>query len=166
MMITSEDIVTIAQNVLSTMLELEAVPSEVACVCDGTDQVSGCVQISGQWQGAVVVQSSEYLAKIFACRLFDTSIDAVTDEDLRDAFAEMTNMIGGNIKGQVPCPSFLSIPSVTTGRDFDFHLSGVSSIRDVTLVCDEELLRIMICEEDLAHARNLPIRKLDSVGSR
>jgi len=85
---------------------------------------------------------------------------------VQDAFAEMTNMIGGNIKGQVPCPSFLSIPSVTTGQDFDFHLSGVVAIRDVSLDCNGQLLRIMICEEDTTQSGRIGKRELDAVGSK
>jgi len=165
-MITSEDIVTITQSILTTMLELESIPCEAPSNADRTDRITGCVQISGEWQGAVVVQSSENLARVFACRLLQTSEASVTEEDLRDAFAEMTNMIGGNIKGQVPCPSFLSIPSVTTGQDFDFHLSGVAAIRDVSLDCNGELLRIVVCEEDLTQSGRIAQRKLDAVGSK
>ena len=165
-MITTDDIVTITQTILTTMLELDAYPSEQPATTDRTDRVTGCIQISGEWQGAVVIQCSEHLATVFACRLFETSEAEVTESDLRDAFAEMTNMIGGNIKGQVPCPSFLSIPSVTTGQDFDFHLAGVVAIRDVSLDCNGESLRIMICEEDLTKAGRIAQRKLDAVGSK
>ncbi len=147
-MITNEDIFTIVQNILSTMLELEAVLGELSPSVKRSDQVTGCIQISGQWQGAVVIQSSEDLARVFAGRLFQENGDNLTEADLRDAFAEMTNMIGGNIKGQVPCPSFLSIPSVTTGQDFDFHLSSATTIRDLAIECHGETLRIMMFEED------------------
>lgn len=151
-MISNEDIFTIVQSILSTMLELEAIP----CVLSPTEkrqhQVTGCIQISGQWQGAVVVQSSDDLARTFAGRLLQESGDSLTEADIRDAFAEMTNMIGGNIKGQVPGPSLLSIPSVTTGQDFDFHLSSATTIRDLAIECHGETLRIMLFEEDRSHA--------------
>jgi chemotaxis protein CheX len=164
-MITSEDILTISQNILATMLELEAIPCELTPPAKRSDRVTGCIQISGEWQGAVVIQSSEDLARTFASRLLDENRDNLTEEDLRDAFAEMTNMIGGNIKGQVPCPSFLSIPSVTTGQDFDFHLSGATVIRDLALDCDGETLRIMMCEEDRSQSSRLAQRKLDAASN-
>lgn len=164
-MITSEDIFTISQNILSTMLELEAIPCELERSEKRSDRITGCVQISGEWQGAVVIQSSEELARTFASRLWDENRDDLSEDDLRDAFAEITNMIGGNIKGQVPCPSFLSIPSVTTGQDFDFHLSGATVIRDLALDCEGETLRIMMCEEDGAQTSRLAQRKLDAASS-
>lgn len=158
-MITSEDIVTITQNVLSTMLELDACPLEGDANPGSSDAFTGCVQISGEWQGAVVIQSSEELAKLFASRLFAMEVEELTEADVRDAFAEMTNMIGGNIKGQVPCPSFLSIPSVTTGQDFDFHLAGANIVRTVNAQCGEETLRILLCEEDKSLAPRRVSRK-------
>jgi chemotaxis protein CheX len=147
-MITNEDIVTIVQSVLSTTLELESFACERTKETSTMGNVSGCILISGQWQGAVVIQSPEGLAKTVASKFFELNPSELTEDDLRDAFAELTNMIGGNIKGQVPCPSFLSIPSVTTGQDFDFHLSNAVMVRDLDVQCEGEKLRIMMFEED------------------
>jgi chemotaxis protein CheX len=157
--INSEDIVSITQSILSTMLQLEASPAELTPTSDSGDRITGCVQISGEWRGAVVVQSSETLAKLFASRLLATPISDLTHADLLDAFAEMTNMIGGNIKGQVPAPSSLSIPSVTTGHDFQFHLAGATVIRDVNLACELEELRVLLCEETPTTASRAVDRK-------
>jgi chemotaxis protein CheX len=158
-MISTEDIVLIVQNILRTMLELEAIPTELVLSERRFDRVTGCIQISGQWQGAVVIQGSEELARLFGCRLLECDSESLSDDDIRDAFAEMTNMIGGNIKGQVPCPSFLSIPSVTTGHDFDFYLSGAIVIREVAFDCHGEMLRILMCEEDRSLSNRLTQRK-------
>ena len=164
-MITSEDIVLIAQNILSTMLEVDAVSAELFCTEKRSDRVTGCIQISGEWQGAVVIQGSEELANLFASRLFASNINELSEADIRDAFAEMTNMIGGNIKGQVPFPSFLSIPSVTTGQDFDFHLSGANVIRDLALDCNGETLHVMMWEEDRAPSNRIAHRIQNTVSN-
>jgi chemotaxis protein CheX len=145
-MISSEDILTITQNVLSTMLNLEAVEMPVSAESEANMAVHGCIQISGEWKGAVVIQSSRDLAEIFAARFFEIDEQELTEADVRDAFAEMTNMIGGNIKGQVPSPSFLSLPAVTTGQQFDSHLVGAHVIRDLETSCHAEPLRILLCE--------------------
>ncbi len=147
-MITNEDIVTIVQSILATTLELESFGCERTDVSNSNGNISGCIQISGEWQGAVVIRSPESLAKTVASRFFELDPADLSEDDLRDAFAELTNMIGGNIKGQVPCPSFLSIPSVTTGQDFDFHLSHAVLVRDLDVQCEGENLRIMMFEED------------------
>jgi chemotaxis protein CheX len=146
-MITQEEIVTIAQTVLGTMLHIEAVPEEQLSDCLDTEPAfTGCVQISGAWQGAVLVQGAAHLERVLAAVFFELEESEVTESDVRDAIAEITNMIGGNIKGQVPSPSFLSIPSVTIGNDFNFHLAGVSVISQVVMNCQGEPLRIVLCE--------------------
>ena len=164
-MISNEDILTISQNILSTMLQLDAIPCELSPSDKRSDGITGCIQISGEWQGAVVIQCSEELARTFASRLFEEIHDDINEADLRDAFAELTNMIGGNIKSQVPCPTFLSIPTVTTGQNFDFHLSSASVIRDLALACDGETLRIIMYEEDRMQTNRLALRKLDTISN-
>lgn len=158
-MISNEDIVTIVQSILATTLELESFACERISTNSSNKNVSGCIQISGEWQGAVVIQSPEGLAKTVASRFFELNDQNVSEDDLRDAFAELTNMIGGNIKGQVPCPSFLSIPSVTTGQDFDFHLPNAVLLRDLDVQCEGEKLRIMMFEEDKSQPSRLAQRK-------
>lgn len=158
-MISNEDITAIVQNILSTMLELEAIPCELSRTENRSDRITGCIQISGEWQGAVVIQGSQELARTFASQLLAENRENLSESDVRDAFAEMTNMIGGNIKGQVPCPSFLSIPSVTTGQDFDFHLSNATTIRDMAMTCEGETLRIMMAEENPLQSSRLASRK-------
>lgn len=147
-MITQDEIITIAQSVLGTMFQIEAVPDEVfADSFNAEPAFTGCVQISGQWQGAVLVQGTCRLERILASVFFDIGESEVTDTDIRDAIAEITNMIGGNIKGQVPSPSFLSIPSVAVGNDFNFHLPGATLLSQAVLGCHGEPLRIVLCEQ-------------------
>jgi chemotaxis protein CheX len=159
-MINSCEISEITQNVLATMMQLEATNQEADESTMADRGVTGCIQISGQWQGAVVLQASKELATLVASRLLDVSPSDISEEDIRDCFAELTNMIGGNIKGQVPCPSYLSIPSVTQGSDFGFHLPGSIVVEDVRMVCENDTLRILLCE-----AENL-VASLPARGSR
>lgn len=146
-MITQEEIFVIAQNVLGTMLHIEALPDDQ--IAEGSEHeaaFTGCVQITGNWQGAVLVQGTSHLERILASVFFELPEADVTQADIRDAIAEITNMIGGNIKGQVPSPSYLSIPSVTVGSDFNFHLAGANVLSQAVLDCHGEPLRIVLCE--------------------
>ena len=93
------------------------------------------------------MQGASHLEKVLAAVFFDLEEAEVTESDVRDAIAEITNMIGGNIKGQVPSPSFLSIPSVTVGNDFNFHLAGATVLSQAVLSCHGEPLRITLCEQ-------------------
>lgn len=148
-MISNDEIVAITQNVMGTMFELCPVSDHShAALVEGGEAFTGCVQISGQWQGAVLLQGTPELAKIIAGHFFQTNVEEVTEADVQDSIAELTNMVGGNIKGQVPAPSYLSIPSVTTGSDFSFHLAGATIVSEVVVTCEGELLRIRLCQAE------------------
>ncbi|MFO0923699.1 MAG: chemotaxis protein CheX [Pirellulales bacterium] len=145
-MVPTEDIIAVTNNVLTTMLQLEALPTEDQEGCATSHRMTGCVQISGAWTGAVVVQTTQEFAGQAACKLLLLEENNVEHNDRQDTLAELTNMIGGNIKSIVPGPSFLSLPSVTTGQDFDFRLFGAGLVNTVSMNCNGEKLRVMLCQ--------------------
>jgi chemotaxis protein CheX len=146
-MITNDEVLTITQNVLGIMLDMEPeTGDEPEIMAHGKQAFIGRVDISGQWQGTVVVQATPQLARLFAARFFEMALDEVNDSDIRDAVTELTNMIGGNIKGQVPAPSYLSIPSVTYGSVSDFLLPGSEVVTEVATYFLSEPLRVALCE--------------------
>ncbi len=57
---------------------------------DTPHQITGCVQISGEWQGAVVIQTTHRFASQAASVMLDQPEASLTDEDLRDTLAEIT----------------------------------------------------------------------------
>ncbi len=140
----NDDIVTITNSVLSLMLEMDAQPCEPHLTEQLPDIVTGCVQISGAWQGAVVLQASVAFATQAAARMLSIPGEDVAENDLLDSLAELTNMIGGNLKSLVPSPSYLSLPCATSGHDF--RLPGTRTVSDVSLSCLGEPLRILKCE--------------------
>ncbi len=150
MLPSTDDIFTIAQNVFETMVNVVATPESVRAMHPHPTHVSGCIQISGGWQGAVILQTTENFARIIASKMLLIPGPDVTAADMQDCMAEITNMIGGNIKSQVPGPSFLSLPTVTTGADFDFHLAKSHIVNDMALTVEDEYLRIVLCEQDVA----------------
>lgn len=145
---SSEDIFSIAQNVLDTMVKVESFIQPDCPLAEGGSHVTGCIQISGAWQGAVVLQTTDEFARNAASRMLCIEWDDLSSADIQDAMAELTNMIGGNIKSQVPGPSYLSLPSVTTGADFDFRLAHSHAVNNVTLEVECEPLRIVLCESE------------------
>ena len=47
--------------------------------------------------------------------MFDVEIEEVSPADVLDAVGELVNIVGGNLKGMLPSPTGLSLPSVTDG---------------------------------------------------
>lgn len=152
MLPTSEDIFSIAQNVLDTMVNVESFLDSEANPSEPHKNVTGCIQITGTWQGAVVLQTTDGFARNAAARMLCIEPAELTSADVQDAMAEITNMIGGNIKSQVPGPSCLSLPTVMTGANFDFRLGRSQAVNDVTLDVEREPLRIVLWESKATSA--------------
>jgi len=146
MTVCNSDILAVTQNVLETMLNMGVCEGEVAEPCSLEEHMTGCVQISGTWRGAVVIQTTEGFVRHAAREMFDIAESDVTAADMEDTLAEITNMIGGNIKSQVPSPSYLSLPSVTTGHDFNFRLTGAEIVSQIPMNSHEHPLTVVICE--------------------
>jgi chemotaxis protein CheX len=119
---------------------------ELAETCSQDERMTGCVQISGTWRGAVVIQTTEGFVRHAAHEMLDIAESEVTTADMEDTLAEITNMIGGNIKSQVPSPSYLSLPSVTTGHDFNFRLTGAEIVSQLPMSSHAQPLTVLICE--------------------
>lgn len=79
--------------------------------------VVGMVNITGGWQGSVLVRCTRQLARSVTETMFGMDPGEATADEIADALGEIANMIGGNIKSLVPGPSQLSLPTVV---DYDF----------------------------------------------
>lgn len=146
-MVTNEDVMQITELVLGTMLEMGShADSDNSLLKGRLEAITGCVHISGEWQGAVVVQGTPEFGRIVAQRFLQLPAEEVSEVDVMESAAELTNMIGGNIKGLVPGPSTLSIPFVTIGSDFNFRLPGTRESAHVVANCEGHPLRITLCE--------------------
>lgn len=139
MTIEDNQIAEITANICQAMLgiNIEKTPSEAA---DPTSlDCSASVQIFGQQNAIIQVFVCEKAAQTLACSMFETKPGNASGGEIEDAVSEVTNMIGGNIKGIFNCDCQLSLPSFTrdnggtqdqwAGREFvDFEL-GTGSMR-------------------------------------
>lgn len=144
-MITTEEIFAVTASVFTTMVgspvELDTDRSQLA----ERSPITGCVQIAGEWTGAVLVQTTGALATHAASRMLAMEESEVQKEDHQDTMAEIANMIGGNIKSLVPGPSVLSLPTVTTGEDFNIRIFGTTIENSVGMVANGQQLRVIVC---------------------
>lgn len=77
------------------------------------DVVSSWVDVVGPWTGTVVLTTGrETAAGLTRALLGDHAPDELEDEDVADAFGEIANVVGGNVKAALPGPSGLSLPDV------------------------------------------------------
>jgi chemotaxis protein CheX len=108
--------------------------------------VTGCIQVTGAWQGAVTVDCSGALARRVASIMFGQDAVEVTSEQIRDAIGELTNIIGGHIKSLLPGPSQLSLPAVTEGTDYFFNVVGSRTLAKLDFSCDDLPFQVTVLE--------------------
>jgi hypothetical protein len=77
------------------------------------DRISSWVDVVGPWTGSVVLTTGRQTAEDLCRALLGPSAPPVLDhEDVADAFGEIANVVGGNVKAALPGPSALSLPEV------------------------------------------------------
>ena len=84
---------------------------------DGTfvDPLVAWVDVLGPYPGRAAVTTSTSTAYALVRALLDADADApVTDADLVDAFGEIANVVGGNVKALLPDQGTLGLPHVAT----------------------------------------------------
>jgi len=86
--------------------------------------LTACVQISGPWNGALVIRCGVDTARTAASLMLEMESGEASDEELADVVGELANMIGGNVKALVPQPARLGLPSVVEGKEYSMHLPG------------------------------------------
>lgn len=117
MIVNDDDLYSMAESVWQSMLGLDIERSDGATAKIGDRAVTACVQITGDWEGAVTVQCDMSLAQQIAAAMFAMEIDELSDDEIRDALGEVANMTGGNVKGLAPGENQLAIPSVVVGDE-------------------------------------------------
>ncbi len=141
----TDDIVSISENVLGTMMQFDVSGTNLVDLPEH-DQVTGCVQISGEWTGAVLLRTTMDFATQAAANLLALPREEVQPEDRQDAMAELANMIGGNVKSILPGPSYLSLPSVAIGKEFDFRLHGTTVVCQVPMLSAGEPFHVVVSQ--------------------
>lgn len=132
--VTAEQMTGIAQDVWGSFLDMQLEPGPDAGPFAGRT-LTGCVTVSGEWQGSVFLECPAAHAQAAAEAMFAADPGSLSDEEVGDALGELTNMVGGNVKSLLPAPSKLSIPSVATGESISVRVPGAVLVDRVVLVC-------------------------------
>ncbi len=111
MSVTAEDLCRIATEVWRDVLNQEVGGCEAA----DSGEMTGCIQITGAFRGAVVLMVPRGVARSAAAAMFAIDEAAVGPDEERDAIGELTNMLGGHVKSMVASPSQLALPAVVPG---------------------------------------------------
>ncbi|MGE0878895.1 MAG: chemotaxis protein CheX [Acidimicrobiia bacterium] len=123
-------------------------------VADGTHEwgemartITGLVTVVGDWTGAITVQSTTTAARKFAALMFGADDpDELPLEEVRDAHAELVNMVGGNMKNMVEGKCTLGIPTVTEGVGYEVRLPRTQPTQQFVYDCDGDAVMVVVYE--------------------
>jgi chemotaxis protein CheX len=131
-----EMLVQIVESVFMTMMSLDVSPSDASWSPTG-DRLTSFVHLTGDWNGAVLLDCNPRQACQFAGRILSMDPPDIVDDDVRDVLGELANMIGGNMKCCMPAGVQLSMPTVMEGRDYDMRICGSQVLERVAFQCAE-----------------------------
>lgn len=95
-------------------------PGDRAAGC----RITSCVHVSGTWQGAVTAECGYGMAVAVAAAMFELEPDELSEDEVRDAFGEVANLLAGQFKLDLPDGCALSLPTVTKGEDYLVNVPG------------------------------------------
>jgi chemotaxis protein CheX len=138
------DIEGITRTIWATLFDL---PLELGDAGEpgAESSVTSCVQIDGDWHGALVLKCPMALAQTLTAQMFQTE-SAPDLDDVRDALGELANMVGGNVKALLPAPSQISLPAVAMGSDYQLSVVGTSEVASISFSCDGHPLLVTLLQ--------------------
>jgi chemotaxis protein CheX len=146
------DIVELIDMVWSSTVGLHIEPLDDAGRAEwALPAVEAQVHIAGMWQGAVVLNTSQRLAAQVAQRMFSLDIAEPTSDDIQDAFGEIANITGGNVKGMLSeGDAHLSLPVVIQGRDYSVRVPRSREVLRVEFICEGHPMVVTLLQAEVA----------------
>lgn len=139
MPITDDDIHQIIEEIWSLMLQLDIKRAHEPSPLNREQHfLTGCIQITGEWEGSVTLDCSQLFAHKASAIMFNTPTTQLKIEDIKDTLSELTNMIGGNVKTLLPAPCYLSLPTVIEGYDYRVSFPGRTLLNQLSFSCGND----------------------------
>jgi chemotaxis protein CheX len=76
------------------------------------DSYTAWLRIIGSENITIILKCPESLAQRATAAMFDTRLEEVSPDQVKDSLKEIVNILGGNVKGMLTKYHFLSMPSV------------------------------------------------------
>lgn len=128
----------LVNEVTSSLAGVEAAPTTCE-TCMERARWFGCVDLSGAFEGSVVVGCSPELPRRVARYLFGED----GEESAGDALAELANVLAGNLKALLPgdqeSPLHLSAPRVEHTQP---EIGALERLVQASFRCDEHILTL------------------------
>lgn len=135
-------------DIWSTFLNSKVSPTNEPFKPTGKDNtLAGCVQITGEWKGAVTLYAPREIGKKVAATIYGLDEAEVDSKQIQDVIGEITNILAGNIKSLFPASCSLSLPSVAT-TDYKLHHPGSQALTTANFDCDGLHFLVVLLQEN------------------
>lgn len=111
----------IVEDVFSSMMRIDVERADSSEPLN-RPVLTAAVHFVGSWKGALRIECTADQTFEYTKRLLQIERPTEVDEDVCDAFGELANMIGGNLKAVLPPVVQLSMPSVIRGEDYAMRI--------------------------------------------
>lgn len=140
-----QEIFEITEMTWQAMLGLDIQACSLPSKIDLAEEfLTGRVEISGAWNGLVVLHGSWQLANSAACVIFGTGRSEVTAQDRSDAIYELANVIAGNIKSLLPGPCQLALPQVLVTTWESLDVAYAECVSELVFDCQDQPLYVSL----------------------
>lgn len=108
--------------------------------------LTGVVQIHGEWDGVILLQCRETLARRATNAMLGLNPNEIDMSDMRETMAELANITGGNFKARLKSTCSLGLPMVVDGDDFRIRMPGRARALQCAFSCDDEAFTVMVMQ--------------------
>ncbi len=141
------DIVDVVEQVTLVYRGVGARPSSAGESHEMEQPWTGCIAIDGAFKGTVTLTCPKRFAFELARTMLDMSEDETSEDAAKDALAELTNVVGGNVKSLISSligdTCRLTLPVVASG---DVHVSGGQLREEVWFRCGDDVIVVGVVE--------------------
>lgn len=148
MVFSHEQVFQISDRVWESLTGMRLHASKHAPAKARGTTLTGCILISGAWDGAVIIHVSLSLARIAAANMYGSELNTISSAETHDAIGEIVNVTAGNFLPLLSGPCTLSLPTVTEGDSYIVSVPGSRPVLDVHAAHTDEAISVTIVERD------------------
>jgi chemotaxis protein CheX len=145
MRVDDGQILSISQELWENQLGLRLAPATAAGERTRAEDRTwaSSIKATGAWQGTILFECPESVARHAAAVLFATDADDASESDIADALKELADMIGRRVRPLLPESTKLSRAAVVAG---EAPAKASRELSDVRLSCEGRPMRIAVYE--------------------
>ncbi len=141
---------SIVHDVWTTQLGLSIDDLKVLAITAETTTITAAIHITGDFRGAIRLESSRALIRRAASIMFDQPEDTMTRGDELDVIGELANVIAGNLKALFPGNNSLSLPTIIDVSEYQISTVDVKTSDDYGFALDGEAMILTVVEHGSA----------------